>query len=52
VPDVIVGDAGPRVNTHSGYQHTPAYRTAVAEWTDETFQQDPVGTTDIPPLPV
>lgn len=52
VPDVIVGDAGPQVNTHSGYQHTLGYRTAVAVWTDETVQPDPVGTTDIPPLPV
>jgi hypothetical protein len=52
VPDVIVGDAGPRVNTHSGYPHTLAYRTAVAKWTGETVQPDPVGTTDIPPLPV
>jgi hypothetical protein len=52
VPDVIVGDAGPRVNTHSGYQHTLAYRTAVAGWTGEPVQLDRVGTTDIPPLPV
>ena len=52
VPDVVVGDAGPRVNTHSGYQHTLAYRTAVAAWTGETVQPDPVETTHIPPLPV
>jgi hypothetical protein len=52
VPDVVVGDAGPRVNTHSGYQHTLAYRTAVAVWTGEAVQQDPVGTADLPPLPV
>lgn len=52
VPDVVVGDAGPRVNTHGGYQHTLAYRKAVAEWTGETVQPDPVETTHIPPLPV
>jgi hypothetical protein len=51
VPDVVVGDAGPRVNTHSGYQHTFAYRAAVAQWTRETVQPDPVGTTDLPALP-
>ncbi len=52
VPDVIVGDAGPQVNTHSGYQHTLAYREAVAGWTGETVQADLVETTHIPPLPV
>ena len=52
VPDVIVGDAGPKVNTHSGYQHTRAYREAVAAWTGEPVQADPVGTTRIPPLPL
>jgi hypothetical protein len=52
VPDVIVGDAGPKVNTHSGYQHTLAYREALATWTDEPVQVDPVETTRIPPLPV
>ena len=52
VPDVVVGDAGPQVNTHGGYQHTLAYRTAVAGWTGETVKDDPVGTTHIPPLPV
>jgi hypothetical protein len=52
VPDVIVGDAGPKVNTHSGYQHTLAYREAVAAWTGEPVLADPVETTRIPPLPV
>ena len=52
VPDVVVGDAGPKVNTHSGYQHTLAYRAAVAAWTEETVQPDRVETTHIPPLPV
>jgi hypothetical protein len=52
VPDVIVGDAGPKVNTHSGYQHTLAYREALAAWTGEPVQPDPVGTTRIPPLPI
>lgn len=52
VPDVVVGDAGPQVNTHGGYQHTLVYRTAVAGWTGETPQPDPEGTTDIPALPV
>jgi hypothetical protein len=52
VPDVIVGDAGPQVNTHGGYQHTLAYRSAVADWTGEDVQVDPAGTVDIPALPV
>lgn len=52
VPDVVVGDAGPTVNTHSGYQHTLAYRQAVAAWTAEPVQTDPIETTRIPPLPV
>jgi hypothetical protein len=52
VPDVVVGDAGPQVNTHSGYQHTRAYRDALAGWTGEELQPDPAGTTHIPPLPV
>ena len=52
VPDVIIGDAGPQVNTHSGYQHTLAYRWAVAAWTHEPVQRDPAGTTKIPSLPV
>lgn len=52
VPDVIVGDAGPKVNTHSGYQHTLDYRAAVAGWTHEPVLADPVETTRIPPLPV
>lgn len=52
VPDVIVGHTGPKVNTHSGYQHTLAYGEAVAAWTDEPVQADPVETTRIPPLPV
>lgn len=52
VPDVVVGDAGPQVNTHGGYQHTLVYRTVVARWTGETPQPDPEGTKDIPALPV
>jgi hypothetical protein len=51
VPDVIVGDAGPQVNTHSGYQHTRRYREVVAAWDGETVQDDPVSTANVPALP-
>ena len=51
VPDVIVGDAGPQVNTHSGYQHTKTYREVVAGWDGEPVQDDPVSTANVPALP-
>jgi len=51
VPDVIVGDAGPQVNTHSGYQHTRRYRDAISDWDGEPVQEDPVSTANVPALP-
>ena len=51
VPLDGVGDPGPRVMTHSGYQHTLAYRTAVSSWTEEEPVHDPSGTQNLPILP-
>jgi hypothetical protein len=51
VPHESVGDPGPVVMGHSGYQHTPTYRRVVARWTGEPFVADPLGTTDLPTLP-
>jgi hypothetical protein len=51
VPVVEVGDAGPRVMTHSGYQHSIEYREIVAAWTGEPVVTQPPGTTGAPPLP-
>ncbi len=54
VPEVPLeqrGDPGPRVMTHSGYQHTRTYRDVVASWTGEHVVEDPVGTGDLPSLP-
>ncbi|MBC9225737.1 hypothetical protein GL325_05325 [Aeromicrobium sp. 636] len=46
------GDPGSMVMTHGGYQHTPEYREAIAEWTGETVQvpsTDPASTEPLPP---
>lgn len=51
VPADGVGDPGPRIMGHSGYQHSRVYRSQVAEWTHETVVEDPVGTTKAPVLP-
>ncbi|MGD9957972.1 hypothetical protein [Nocardioides sp.] len=51
VPREALGDPGPRVMTHSGYQHTPEYRLVVAGWTGEEFVPDPSRTTSLPILP-
>lgn len=59
-PDVVVpevpvarrGDPGPELLTHSGYQHSPAYRRQIAAWTGEPVVDDPPGTGDLPSLPV
>jgi hypothetical protein len=51
VPNRKLGDPGPVVMTHSGYQHTLAYRTTVASWTNEIVVPDPPGTIDLPTLP-
>jgi hypothetical protein len=37
VPTEQTGDPGPRLMTHSGYQHTPEYRQEVARWTGEVL---------------
>ena len=42
VPDARAGDPGPPVMTHSGYQHTPAYRQVVGGWLGEDV---------VPPVP-
>ncbi len=52
VPVVEAGDAGPRVMTHSGYQHTTEYRRLLARWSGEPLLTEPPGTTGVPPLPV
>jgi len=41
VPPEKAGDPGPRVMTHSGYQHTSAYRDAIGRWADEPPAQPP-----------
>jgi len=51
VPPDGVGDPGPTVMGHSGYQHTPTYRHAVRRWTHEPFVPAPPGTLDLPTLP-
>ncbi|HSV39041.1 MAG TPA: hypothetical protein VLI04_09795 [Nocardioidaceae bacterium] len=51
VPVETMGDPGPAVMTHSGYQHSMAYRTHVALWTGEAVVPDPPGTKDQPVLP-
>ena len=54
VPEVPVeqlGDPGPAVMGHSGYQHTLTYRRVVARWTHEPLVPTPSGTTDLPTLP-
>ncbi len=51
VPPESVGDPGPQVMGHSGYQHTRVYRRQLSRWTDEPFVPEPSGTTDLPTLP-
>ena len=51
VPADGVGDPGPRMMGHSGYQHSQVYREQVAEWTSETPVRDPAGTVKVPSLP-
>jgi hypothetical protein len=51
VPSAEYGDAGPAVLGHSGYQHSPEYRSLISDWTGATW----VGVPDPPevasPLP-
>ncbi len=51
VPEEGVGDPGPAVMGHSGYQHTPTYRRVIQRWTGEPFVRTPAGTEDLPTLP-
>ena len=51
VPQDEVGDPGPAVMGHSGYQHSATYRRVVARWTHEPFVPVPAGTKDLPALP-
>lgn len=51
VPPEGVGDPGPQVQGHSGYQHTRVYREQVKRWTGEPLVPDPPGTGKIPTLP-
>ncbi len=51
VPADGVGDPGPRILGHSGYQHSLVYRTCVARWTHESVVEDRPGTTTVPALP-
>ncbi len=51
VPRHDLGDPGPQVMGHSGYQHTLVYRRQIAIWTGETVVPDPPGTTNLPTLP-
>ncbi len=51
VPDQDLGDPGPHVKGHGGYQHTRVYREQVRRWTRERLVQDPPGTRDVPSLP-
>lgn len=51
VPPDGVGDPGPQVMGHSGYQHSRVYRQQLRRWTKEPFVPDPSGTGDAPVLP-
>ena len=51
VPQKAYGDPGPTILGHSGYQHSPEYRAAVAEWTREPFVGPPPDIAGVTPLP-
>jgi hypothetical protein len=51
VPQKAYGDPGPTVLGHSGYQHSPEYRAAVGEWTQEPFVLPPATIAAVTPLP-
>lgn len=51
VPPPEIGDPGPVVMTHGGYQHSLDYRRKVCAWTDETVVPHPSGTSGLAPLP-
>lgn len=54
VPPRGLGDPGPVVLGHGGYQHSLVYRRQVSDWTGEPLVPDPVSTTQhqpvLPPL--
>ncbi len=52
VPVEDVGDPGPRIGGHSGYQHTPEYRAVVCGWLAETPVGVPPEVTPVEPLPL
>ena len=52
VPVEGIGDPGPRIGGHSGYQHTPEYRAAVGAWLEETPVDIPSGVAHVEPLPI
>ena len=51
VPQKAYGDPGPTILGHSEYQHSPEYRAAVREWTDEPFIGPPATIPEVEPLP-
>ena len=51
VPERGLGDPGPEVMSHSGYQHSPVYRQVLAGWTHERVVEEPEGTLGLPVLP-
>lgn len=52
VPVEAVGDPGPRIGGHSGYQHTPEYRRVVGDWLQEVLVDVPTEVTPVQPLPL
>lgn len=52
VPVEAVGDPGPRIGGHSGYQHTPEYRQVVGGWLQEVLVGIPTEVTAVQPLPL
>ena len=52
VPVESVGDPGPRIGGHSGYQHTLEYRRVVGGWLQEALVDVPTQVTPVQPLPL
>ena len=52
VPRPEAGDPGPKVGTHSGYQHSLEYRRVVGDWLGERLVEDEHWTIgEVQPLP-
>lgn len=51
VPRAVLGEPGPQVLTHGGYQNSPEYRQAVARWTREQVIRPSRRTSRVRPLP-